>query len=73
MREQSLSLTGSDAAYRAFVADRGNLKHHPDPADMPDSLYAQLRWLEAAGFAHVDALWQRSGHALFGGDRLGRG
>jgi hypothetical protein len=36
---------------------------------MPDSLYAQLGWLEEAGFRDVDAFWQRASHALFGGFR----
>lgn len=67
VREQSLALTGSDAAHRAFLADRGNCFSHPDPADMPDRLYDQLRWLEDAGFSPVDAFWQRASHALFGG------
>ena len=69
VRAQSLALTGSDSAYRAFQSERGNCFAHPDPADMPDSLYAQLGWLEEAGFRDVDAFWQRASHALFGGFR----
>jgi tRNA (cmo5U34)-methyltransferase len=69
VREQSLALTGSDAAYREFVESRSNIYDHPDPADMPDPLYAQLGWLSEAGFGHVDAFWQRAGHALFGGHK----
>lgn len=41
----------------------------PAAAAKPDSLFAQLGWLEAAGFEHVDALSQRGAHALFGGCR----
>jgi tRNA (cmo5U34)-methyltransferase len=46
-----------------------NIYRHPDPMDTPDSLFAQLTWLQAAGYADVDCFWQRAGHALYGGYR----
>lgn len=69
VRAQSLARTGSDAVYRRFKADGWNCYTHPDPMDRPASLFAQLKWLEAAGFRSVDCFWQRAGHALFGGFR----
>ena len=39
----------------------------PDPYDQPSRLIDQLRWLEEAGFRHVDCFWMRAGHAIFGG------
>ncbi len=71
VRAQSRAATGSEGAYRAFVEERWNIYRHPDPTDMPDPLFAQLRWLEEAGLEHVDAFWQRAGYALFGGYKPG--
>lgn len=39
----------------------------PDPADQPSTLFEQLSWLRAAGFADVDVFWMKAGHAIFGG------
>lgn len=69
VREQAVTLTGTDAIYQSFLSHRENCYHHPDPMDTPDSLFAQLGWLAEAGFSDVDAFWQRAGHALYGGFR----
>ena len=33
----------------------------------PSPLYAQLKWLEQAGFEGIDVFWMQAGHAVFGG------
>ncbi len=38
-----------------------------DSMDKPSTLFAQLKWLENAGFTDVDVYWFKAGHALFGG------
>lgn len=69
VRKQSQALTGSLDSYHQFREGEWNCYSHPDPMDLPAPLFAQLKWLEQAGFRDVDCFWQRAGHALFGGYR----
>jgi tRNA (cmo5U34)-methyltransferase len=68
---QSLAVTGSLAAYERALADGW----HPtwdteaEPGEMPYQVFAQLKWLERAGFSSVDCFWKRAGHAVYGGYR----
>ncbi len=64
---QSLALTGGAEGFNQFVATRWNLYRFPDPVDQPSPLFAQLKWLEEAGFAVVDCFWLQAGHAIYGG------
>jgi cyclopropane fatty-acyl-phospholipid synthase-like methyltransferase len=64
---QSLAMTGGAEGFNRFVAARWNLYRFPDPIDQPSSLFAQLKWLEDAGFAVVDCFWLQAGHAIYGG------
>src|SRR5437870_3200251 len=67
-RAQSLALTGGLEAFERFQRDGWNFyRGTPDPIDQPSRLDEQLRWLKAAGFATVDCVWMRAGHAIFGG------
>lgn len=70
-REQSLTLTGSldtyDEAVRKGWAPGEEAKD--EPGEMPARLFDQLKWLEQAGFPHVDVFWMRAGIAIFGGYR----
>jgi tRNA (cmo5U34)-methyltransferase len=67
VRQQSLAATGALGAYDEFKQGGWNCYSDPDPMDLPAPLFAQLKWLEQAGFKGVDCFWQRGGHALFGG------
>jgi tRNA (cmo5U34)-methyltransferase len=64
---QSLAVTGGAEGFNRFVAARWNLYRYPDPVDHPSPLFAQLKWLEEAGFAVVDCFWLQAGHAIYGG------
>jgi tRNA (cmo5U34)-methyltransferase len=67
-RRQSRALTGGLAAYERFRRERWNFyRGTPDGYDQPSRLDDQLRWLRQAGFATVDCVWMRAGHAVFGG------
>jgi SAM-dependent methyltransferase len=67
VQRQSLEFTGSLQAYQQFLHDQWNWFEHPDPMDMPSTVHDHLRWLDEAGFATVNAFWQRAGHAIYGG------
>ena len=64
---QSQAVTGGTEGFNRFVAARWNLYRYPDPVDQPSPLFAQLKWLEEAGFAVVDCFWLQAGHAIYGG------
>ncbi|HWI60964.1 MAG TPA: methyltransferase [Symbiobacteriaceae bacterium] len=68
-RAQSQALTGSLATFEQFKREGWNYYSHPDEMDKPAPLFDQLKWLEQAGFRHVDCFWQRGGHAIYGGYR----
>lgn len=59
-------------AYQEFVNEKWNYFAHPDAdsIDQPSGLLKQLRWIEKAGFRHVDVFWMTAGHAIFGGWKL---
>jgi tRNA (cmo5U34)-methyltransferase len=65
--EQSIATTGSRSLYDLFIQSEWNLYRHPDPIDMPSPLFAQLQWLQEAGFSGVDCWWLTAGHAIYGG------
>jgi tRNA (cmo5U34)-methyltransferase len=64
----SIEKTLSRDLFQAFEAEHWNLFHYPDPDfDKPSPLFAQLQWLQAAGFTVVDCFWMQAGHAIYGG------
>jgi tRNA (cmo5U34)-methyltransferase len=65
--QQSIATTGGRSLYDLFIDSEWNLYRHPDAIDMPSPLFAQLQWLEAAGFTGVDCWWHIAGHAIYGG------
>ncbi|MGI8857584.1 MAG: methyltransferase domain-containing protein [Thermomicrobiales bacterium] len=68
VRRQSLSFTGTLAAFEQFQADQWNIFTYPDPElDKPSTVPEQLGWLTDAGFTGVDVFWATAGHALYGG------
>jgi len=71
VREQSLARAGDLSAHAAFAASRWNSFEpgNDDPTDMMAPLADHLRWLEAAGYEGVDAVWVRAGHAVYAGWR----
>jgi SAM-dependent methyltransferase len=72
-RAQSQALTGGLDALRRFEAGGWNFyRGTPEPCDQPSRLDEQLAWLRAAGFATVECVWLRAGHAIFGGWRAAR-
>lgn len=72
-RLQSVALTGGLAAFQRFEAGGWNFyRGTPESHDRPSRLDEQLRWLRQAGFATVDCVWMRAGHAIFGGWRARR-
>ncbi len=68
---QSMAKTGSSQLYELFVREQWNYYRYPDPVDQPSSLFEQLSWLKAAGFAVVDCFWMQAGHAIYGGYKTG--
>lgn len=64
---QSRSKTGSVRLFEKFIEEKWNYYRFPDPRDQPSSLFDQLTWLRAAGFAAVDCFWLQAGHAVYGG------
>lgn len=66
---RSLAHTGSLGLYQTFLSEHWNYYRFPDPVDQPSSLFAQLRWLAAAGLSDVDCFWMQAGHAIYGGYR----
>jgi tRNA (cmo5U34)-methyltransferase len=69
VHRRALELDGNPAVYARFQAERWNLYRYPDEIDKPSPLIDQLKWLEAAGFEHVDVYWLKAGHAIFGGQK----
>jgi tRNA (cmo5U34)-methyltransferase len=53
--------------FRRFIDARWNHFRFPDPMDQPSALFHHLVWLRHAGFAAVECMWLRAGHAVFGG------
>ena len=70
-RRQSIERSGDEALFARLVDERWNYFRHPDPAETPSPLSAQLVWLSDAGFDGVDCFWLRAGHAVFGGYKGG--
>jgi tRNA (cmo5U34)-methyltransferase len=71
VQQRALELDGNLDAFARFEAQGWNLYRHFDPQgiDKPSRLLEQLKWLEQAGFASVDAVWMLAGHAIFGGTK----
>jgi tRNA (cmo5U34)-methyltransferase len=71
VRERALALDGDLAAFEHFQRIGWNSFQdpEPDPVDKPDTLFDQLKWLEAAGLEEVDVFWMRAGHVVFGGTK----
>jgi tRNA (cmo5U34)-methyltransferase len=71
VKERALALDGDLQAFERFRAENWNLYSDPDPdpIDQPSSLFDQLTWLEAAGFADVDVHYLKAGHAILSGVR----
>lgn len=71
VRRRALAADGTLAAFEHFEADEWNYYTHvapgADPVDKPSSLFDQLRWLDEAGFADVDAHWMKAGHVIISG------
>lgn len=69
VRQRSLALDGSTAAFELFERERWNMYRYfdPDDIDKPSRLFDQLLWLSQAGFVDVDVYWLNAGHAIFGG------
>jgi tRNA (cmo5U34)-methyltransferase len=73
VRQRSLELDGNLDGFGLFQREHWNMYRYfdPDDIDKPSPLYAQLQWLEMAGFVDVDVYWMQAGHAIFGGRREG--
>jgi tRNA (cmo5U34)-methyltransferase len=72
VRRRVEEIDGSLAAFERFQSEQWNLFRYPDdPIDQPATLLDQLKWLEAAGFQHVDVCWLRAGHAIYAGYKEG--
>jgi tRNA (cmo5U34)-methyltransferase len=69
VRRRALEFDGNLAAFEMFEREKWNMYRHfdPDDIDKPSRLLDQLKWLDHAGFAHVDVYWMLAGHAIFGG------
>jgi tRNA (cmo5U34)-methyltransferase len=65
-RLQADTLARADLFSR-FVDAKWNHFRFPDPLDQPAPLFHHLVWLRHAGFAAVECMWLRAGHAVFGG------
>ncbi|MGJ3239706.1 MAG: class I SAM-dependent methyltransferase [Anaerolineae bacterium] len=68
----SIERTLARDIFQLFVEEQWNYYRYPDDFDKPDPLYAQLRWLEQAGFALVDVFWMQAGHAIYGAYHIER-
>lgn len=66
-KRASYDLTGDDKLFGIFEAENWNYYRVPDDFDKPSPLFHQLKWLESAGFKHVDCFWMQAGHAIYGG------
>ena len=64
-----MALDGNLDGFAYFEREQWNMYHtNPvDDIDKPSTLFDQLGWLRAAGFAVVDVVWMRAGHAIFAG------
>lgn len=69
VRQQSLDLTDSLAAWELFDGDGWNIFDHPDPMDIPSRLADQIDWFREAGYEGADVFWAYAGHAVYGGFR----
>jgi tRNA (cmo5U34)-methyltransferase len=71
VRERSLARSGDLSAHDAFVSSGWNSFEpgNDDLTDMMSPLAHHLRWLEAAGYEGVDAVWVKAGHAVYAGWR----
>jgi tRNA (cmo5U34)-methyltransferase len=69
VRQRSLELDGSTAGLDFFLREGWNTYRYLDPDDIdhPSPLFDQLKWLEQAGFVHIDVHFMQAGHALFSG------
>lgn len=69
VRERSLQLNGNMNGLDFFQQEGWNTYRHLDPDDIdhPSPLFDQLKWLEQAGFMHIDVHYMQAGHALFSG------
>lgn len=69
VKARALELDGSLRAFAAFEQTKWNMFRYfePDDIDQPSPLFAQLQWLEKAGFVDVDVYWLVAGHAVFAG------
>ena len=69
VREQSLQLNGNMKGLDFFEREGWNTYRYLDPDDIdhPSPLFDQLKWLEQAGFMHIDVHFMQAGHALFSG------
>jgi tRNA (cmo5U34)-methyltransferase len=72
-KAQALAKTGFRQLFEQFVKSQWNYYRFPDAADKPSSLFDQLTWLKAAGFAIVDCFWLQAGHAIYGGYKTAPG
>jgi tRNA (cmo5U34)-methyltransferase len=69
VKQRSIALDGDTRAFEFFQREGWNFFHYlpPDDIDKPSPLFDQLKWLEGAGFKHIDVFWAQAGHAIFGG------
>ena len=69
VRERALELDGNEKMLDFFRDDGWNYYADPDadPADMPSTLFDQMRWMADAGMTGIDVHWLRAGHAIFSG------
>ena len=69
VRQRSLELDGSTEGLNFFMREGWNTFRFLDPDDIdhPSPLFDQLKWLEQAGFVHIDVHFLQAGHALFSG------
>lgn len=67
-RQRSLQLSRDLKAYQHFLETQWNsfTLPEPDPVDKMSPLFAQLKWLEQAGFVDIDVFWVKAGHAIYG-------
>jgi tRNA (cmo5U34)-methyltransferase len=71
VRRRSLEIGGDLNPFLIFEEQFWNSFRYSDPDDIdhPSGLFEQLRWLETAGFQHIDVFWVKAGHAIFGGEK----
>ena len=75
VRERAHEQDGSSAGLDFFLREHWNTYRYPDPDDIdhPSPLFDQLKWLEQAGFTHIDVHFIQAGHALFSGWKYDNG